>query len=106
MEGGGVLCSVVHSTAALLLFCFSSGQALMLYPLTFVVPVAVFHKHRMGNILGIRNLDRCFSPATLHSALCLAAFSRPRAEVLSFLPYASDSFKLVTISPSYSLCHV
>lgn len=79
-------------------FLFSSGRTLMLYPLTFVVPAAMFHKHRMGNILSIRNLDRCFPPATLHSARARSHSPSPSAEVLSFLSHASDTFKHLTIS--------
>ena len=87
-------------------FLFLSGQALMLYPLTFVVPVAMFHKHRIGNILSIRNLDCCFPPAILHSARARSHSPSPSTEVLSFLSHASDTFKRLTISPSYSVCHV
>lgn len=78
----------MHSTAALLPFLFLSGQALMLDPLTFVVPVAMFHKHRIGNILSIRNLDCCFPPASLHSAQDRSHSPSPSAEVLSFLSHA------------------
>lgn len=78
----------------------------MLYPLTFVVPAAMFHKHRMGNILNIRILDCCFLPATLHSARAQLHYPSPSAEVLSFLSHASDTFKHPTISPFYLLCHV
>lgn len=56
----------------------------MLYPLTFVVPAAMFHKHRMGNILSIRNLDCRFPPATLHSARARSHSPSPSAEALSF----------------------
>ena len=65
-------------------FLFLSGLTLMLYPLTFVVPAAMFHKHRMGNILSIRNLDCRFPPATLHSARARSHSPSPSAEALSF----------------------
>lgn len=59
-------------------FLFLSEQTLMLYPLTFVVPAAMFHKHRMGNILSIRNLD--LPLFSCHSAFhtCPVAFPVPR----------------------------
>lgn len=78
----------------------------MLYPLTFVVPAAMFHKHRMENILSIRNLDRHFPPATLHSARAQSYSTSPCAEASSFLSHASDTFKHLTVSPFYSMCHV
>lgn len=76
----------------------------MLYPLTFVVPAAMFHKHRTGNILSVRNLDRCFSPATLHSTRARPHSPSPCAGALSFLSHASDTFKHLTISPFYVVC--
>lgn len=99
-----MFCHAFH--CSIVAFLFLSGQALMLYPLTFVVPVTMFHKHGMGNILSIRNLDCCFPPATLHSARARSHSPSPNAEVLSFLSHASDTFKHLTISPFYSVCHV
>lgn len=78
----------------------------MPYPLTFVVPAAMFHKHRMGNILSIRNLDRRFPPATLHSARAQSHSPSPSAEVLRFLPHASETFNHLTIGPFYLVRHV
>lgn len=90
-------------------FLFLSGHTLMPYPLTFVVPAAMFHKHRMGNILSIRNLDCCFfffPAATLHSTHARSHSPSPNAEALSFLSHASDTFKHLTISPFYVVCYV
>lgn len=78
----------------------------MLYPLTFVVPAAMFHKRRMGNILGIRNLDCRFPPATQHSTRAQSHSPSPSAAVLSSLSHACDTFKHLTISSFYSVCHV
>ncbi len=99
-----MFCRAFH--CSIVAFLFLSGQTLMLYPLTFVVPAAMFHKHRMGNILSIRNLDCRFPPATLHSARAQSHSPSPSAEVLNFLSHASDTFKHLTISPFYSVCHV
>lgn len=99
-----MFCCAFH--CSIVAFLFSSGQTLMLYPLTFVVPAAMFHKHRMGNILNIRILDCRFLPATLHSARGQLHSPSPSAEVLSFLSHDSDTFKHLTISPFYLLCHV
>lgn len=99
-----MFCRAFH--CSIVAFLFLSGQTLMLYPLTFVVPAAMFHKHRMGNILSIRNLDCRFPPATLHSARAQSHSPSPSAEVLSFLSHASDTFKHLTISLFYSVCHV
>ena len=99
-----MFCRAFH--CSIVAFLFLPGQTLMLYPLTFVVPAAMFHKHRMGNILSIRNLDCRFPPATLHSTRARSHSPSPSAEALSFLSQASDTFKHLTISPFYSVCHV
>lgn len=99
-----MFCCAFH--CSIVAFLFSSGQTLMLYPLTFVVPAAMFHKHRMGNILSIRILDCHFLPATPHSAHAQLLSPSPSAEVLSFLSHASNTFKHLTISLFYSVCHV
>lgn len=86
-RGGGwsiMFCRAFHCSIVAFFFLFLSGQTLMLYPLTFVVPAAMFHKHRMGNILSIRNLDCRFPPATLHSARARSHSPSPSAEALSF----------------------
>lgn len=77
-----MFCRAFH--CSIVAFLFLSGQTLMLYPLTFVVPAAMFHKHRMGNILSIRNLDCRFPPATLHSTRAQSHSPSPTAEALSF----------------------
>lgn len=99
-----MFCRAFH--CSIVAFLFLSGQTLMLYPLTFVVPAAMFHKHRTGNILNIRNLDCCFSLATLHSTRAQSHSPSPSAEALSFLSHASDTFKHLTISPFYVVSHV
>lgn len=99
-----MFCCAFH--CSIVAFLFLSGQALMLYPLTFVVPVAMFHKHKMGNILSIRNLDCSFSPALLHSAFCPVTFSSATAQVLSFLSHTSHTFQHLLFRFCYSVCHV
>lgn len=99
-----MFCRAFH--CSIVAFLFLSGQALMLYPLTFVVPVAMFHKHKMGNILSIRNLDCCLPPATLHSARARSHSPSPNSELLSFLSHACDTFICLTISLCYLVCHV
>lgn len=70
---------------------FLSGQTLMLYPLTFGDLSALFHKHRVGNILGIRNLNLPLfypPPAILHTAHSRRASLRlPRHWVSSPMPH-------------------
>lgn len=92
----GGLCSAANSRTALLcrrffFFFYSSRRALMAYPLTFVVPAAVFHKQRMENILLHLKCRLCCSsfPATRHSARAQSHSpppppTTPGVEVLGF----------------------
>lgn len=46
-----------YSLLGFFLALFLLGHTLMLYPLTIGALSVLFHKHRVGNILGIRNLN-------------------------------------------------
>lgn len=88
-------CTFRYSIVGFLVFfffvLFLSGQTLMLYPLTFGDLSALFHKHRVGNILGIRNLNLPLfypPPAILHTAHSRRASLRlPRHWVSSPMPH-------------------
>lgn len=94
-----------YSLLGFFLALFLSGHTLMLYPLTIGALSVLFHKHRVGNILGIRNLNlQLFflppdTPQTAHLHWASLA-----AKALSFLSHAS--LKQITTRPFYVVRHV